>query len=145
MKRIAEYRKLLGATKTTELSELKTIYRNFMKECHPDKFHDNEVAKLEAEEKSKKVIEAYHFLVSIAPETMERNAEEYNQTTATTIVDFQYKGQTLEIMFADGSTYEYFGVPKPIFQKLVNADSQGRMARRMIYNSFVYRKKVSQA
>ena len=145
MKRIIEYRKLLGATKTTELSELKTIYRNFMKECHPDKFHDNEVAKLEAEEKSKKVIEAYHFLVSIAPETMERNAEEYNQTTATTIIDFQYKGQNLEIMFADGSTYEYFGVPKPIYQKLINADSQARLARRMIYNSFVYRKKVSQA
>ncbi len=144
MKRITEYRKLLGVTKTTELKELKTIYRNAMKECHPDKFHDNEELKLEAEEKSKTVIEAYHFLVSIAPETMERNKEEYAQTIGSPIVDFQYKGQNLEVSFADGSSYEYFGVPKAVYLKLINADSHARLARRMIFNTYIYRK-VTQA
>jgi DnaJ-class molecular chaperone len=38
MKKIVEYRKLLNVDKTAELKDLKTIYRNAMKEAHPDKF-----------------------------------------------------------------------------------------------------------
>lgn len=67
-KKIAEYRKLLNVTKTATLKELKTIYRNSMKEDHPDTIADP-VERLAAEERSKNIIEAYHFLVSIAPET----------------------------------------------------------------------------
>ena len=65
MKRIGEHRKLLGVDKTATLKDLKTIYRNTMKDAHPDKFVNDEAGKLDAEEKSKSVIEAYHFLVSI--------------------------------------------------------------------------------
>ena len=36
MKKIVEYRKLLNVEKTAELKDLKTIYRNAMKEAHPD-------------------------------------------------------------------------------------------------------------
>ena len=52
MKRIGEHRKLLGVDKDVTLKELKTIYRNTMKDSHPDKFVNDEVGKLEAEEKS---------------------------------------------------------------------------------------------
>jgi curved DNA-binding protein CbpA len=38
--------------KTAELKE-KTIYRNSMKECHPDKFQGDETGLKAAEEKSK--------------------------------------------------------------------------------------------
>ena len=72
MKKIVEYRKLLGVDKAAELQELKTVYRTLMKNWHPDKFTDSVDSKLEAEEKSKTIIEAYHFLVSIAPETREQ-------------------------------------------------------------------------
>ena len=89
MKKIVDYRKLLGVQKDTELKELKTIYRNLMKDCHPDKFQDNDEEKLAAEQRSKEIIEAYHFLVSIAPETLSLSIEEYTQTTATCgIADF---------------------------------------------------------
>jgi hypothetical protein len=78
--------------------------------------------------------------VSIAPETRMANLDEYTQTTtASFIVDFEYKSQILQINFLDGNKYEYFGVPKAIYVKLVNADSPARFARRHIYNSFVYR------
>ena len=73
-KKIAEYRKLLDVTKTATLKELKTIYRNSMKEDHPDTIADP-VERLAAEERSKNIIEAYHFLVSVAPETQEKNKE----------------------------------------------------------------------
>ena len=67
MKKIVEYRKLLNVDKTAELKDLKAIYRNAMKEAHPDKFQGDEAGLKEAEENSKKIIEAYHFLVSINP------------------------------------------------------------------------------
>lgn len=141
MKKIIEYRKLFGVEKTAELSELKAIYRNFMKDWHPDKFQDNHEVKLEAEEKSKEFIEAYHFLVSIAPETHAQQLEQYTDViTSSKLIDFQYKGQTLLVNFTDGSSYEYFGLPKNIYIKLINSDTPDRFARRHIYHSFVYRK-----
>lgn len=141
MKRILEYRKLLGVEKTAELKDLKVIYRNFMKDWHPDKFQDNHEAKHEAEEKSKAFIEAYHFLVSIAPETRAQQLEQYTEViTSSKMVDFQYKSTTLQVNFADGSSYEYFGLPKNIYGKLVNSDTPDRFARRHIYHSYVYRK-----
>ncbi|MCX2451844.1 KTSC domain-containing protein [Pedobacter sp. PLR] len=140
MKKIVDYRKLLGVQKDAELKELKTIYRNLMKDWHPDKFQDSEEAKAEAESKSKEIIEAYHFLVSIAPETLELSIEEYTQTTATCgIADYTWAGLVLTVHFLDGSSYEYFGVPKAVYVKLVNADSPGRFARRHIFGSFPYR------
>ncbi|WP_026898281.1 KTSC domain-containing protein [Daejeonella oryzae] len=147
MKKIVDYRKLLGVNKTVELKELKTVYRNFMKDLHPDKFRNNaEDEKLEAEEKCKEIIEAYHFLVSISAETQASTLPEYTQTISTSnILDFQYTAQTLKVDFTDGSSYEYFDVPKGIYIKLINADSPGRFARRHIYNAFLYRNVQKQA
>ncbi len=140
MKKIIGYRKLLGVHEKTELAELKTIYRNLMKDWHPDKFHDDHEQKELAEAKSKHIIEAYHFLVSIAPETRALTFAEYTLTTTSSgIVDFEYKNETLQIKFADGTSYEYFGVPKAIYVKLINAPAPARFARRHICNSFAYR------
>jgi DnaJ-class molecular chaperone len=141
MKKIIESRKLLGVDKDVTLKDLKTIYRNFMKDWHPDKIQDNEVAKAEAEEKSKAFIEAYHLLVSIAPETHEQQLPQYTETmNSSRLLDFQYKGQTLQIGFADGSRYEFFGVPKSIYNKFINSATPDRFARRHVYHSHVYRK-----
>ena len=140
MKRINEYRKLFNVDADTDLKQLKTTYRNLIKEWHPDKFQGEE-EKAEAEIKSLKIIDAYHFLVSIAPETKAANLEEYRITTTESgIADFKHKGLLLEISFMDGTTYEYFGVSKNVFSKLVNSDSPYRFAKRNIFNSFLYRK-----
>jgi hypothetical protein len=140
MKKIIDYRKLLGVNKEAELQELKTVYRSLMKTWHPDKFQDSAEDKQTAEDKSKTIIEAYHFLVSIAPETLNRSIEEYSNTTANSgILDFEYKAQVLKIHFADSNVYEYFDVPKEVYRKLINADSPGRFARRHIFNNYVYR------
>jgi len=138
-KKIAEYRKLLNVTKTATLKELKTIYRNSMKEDHPDTISDP-VERLAAEERSKNIIEAYHFLVSVAPETQEKNKEIYLKTTTTVnIQDFYMDNGVLYISFLDGSNYEYFSVPKVTYIKMVNAESPSRFARRHIYKEFLYR------
>ena len=140
MRKILNYRKVLGVSEAAELRELKTIYRNLMKDWHPDKFQDNPDQKHEAEEKSKKIIEAYHFLVSIAPETRTLTINEYTETTTNSgIVDFEYKAEILSISFSDGCMYEYYGVPKAIYVKLINAETPARFARRHIYTSYLYR------
>lgn len=140
MKKIVDYRKLLNVGEAAELQELKAIYRGLMKTWHPDKFQDSAESRLEAEEKSKTIIEAYHFLVSIAPETRDQSFAEYTLTTTTSnILDFDYKSQVLTVNFLDGNTYEYFDVPKEVYRKFINADSPGRFARRHIFNNYVYR------
>jgi hypothetical protein len=139
MKKIVEYRTLLGVTKTATLKELKTIYRNSMKDIHPDTIADD-VERHLAEEKSKEIIAAYHFLVSIAPETLEKDKAEYTRiTTSTNIADFYYENSVLYITFLDGNSFEYFGVLRPIYIKMVNAESPSRFARRHIYNDYIYR------
>ena len=145
MKKIVEYRKLLNVARTVELKELKTIYRNSMKECHPDKFVGNADGQAEAEEKSKQVIEAYHFLVSINPETINHLLPEYKETTANeTIVDYVYEASRLKITFSNGSVYEYISVPKATYIKMVNAESPGRFAKRHVFSAFPYRKVSNQ-
>ena len=141
MKRIGEHGKLLGVDKTATLKELKTIYRNTMKDAHPDKFVNDEAGKLDAEERSKTVIEAYHILVSINPETQKKYKEEYTETTSkSNIQDFEYEKQILKIQHLNGKMFEYIGVPRNTYIKMVNADSPSRFARRHIYGNFVYRK-----
>jgi hypothetical protein len=139
LKKILGYRKLLGVNEKAGLKDLKQVYRNAMKECHPDKFQEG-LEQEEAQEKSKKVIEAYHFLVSIAPETHAEALESYTGIiTSSTIVDLNYKSGNLNITYAEGNSYEYFDVPRALYIKLVNADTPGRFARRHICGSFVYR------
>ena len=141
MKRINEYKKLFNVEQEIELSTLKKTYRNLVKEWHPDKFQVGDEKALEAEKISRKIIDGYHFLISIAPETKAKYIDKYIETsTKSGFDDFQHKGLLLEITFTDGTAYEYFGVTKRVFQKFVNSDKQMRFAKRNIFNSYLYRK-----
>ena len=141
MKRISEYKKLFQIEDEIDLAELKLAYRKLVKQWHPDKFQDGDPVKEDAEIMGQKVVDGYHFLVSIAPETRAANFEEYNNTiNECGITGLKHKGLLLEITFTDGNTYEYFGVNANTFNKLWNSDKQVRFAKRSIYNSFIYRK-----
>lgn len=141
MKRIAEYKKLFGIEKEIDLKTLKTTYRNLVKEWHPDKFQEGDAKREEAEVQSRAIIDGYHFLVSIAPETIAANLDAYTETiTNSGIADYIHDGLVLEITFLDGTTYEYFGVRKPIYIKMVNSPKLNRFAKRAIYPNYLYRK-----
>lgn len=140
MKKILDSRRLLGSTAKSDLKELATLYKSLMKKHHPDKFTD-EAEKAEAETTSTRIIDAYHFLVSIAPETHETNKEEYETlTSASPISNWQYKAQVLLVYFADGTEYEYFGVPQNVYNKFIAADGNLRFARRHIFHSYTRRR-----
>ena len=141
MKRVKEYRTLFNVDATTDLKQLKSTYRNLVKEWHPDKFQAGDPKAEEAILKSQQIIDGYHFLISINPETKSANLEEYTiTTTASAIADFSHKGLLLEITFLDGTTYEYFGVPRSVYIKLINSGKQFRFAKKHIFNSYLYRK-----
>jgi hypothetical protein len=140
MKRINEYKKLFGVESEIELKALKKSYRNLVKEWHPDKFQDGDALQDEAEIKSRKIIDGYHFLVSMAPETKALNLENYTETiTNSSIADYIHKGMLLEITYTDGSAYEYFGVTKQVYVKMNNSPKLSRFAKRSIYTKFPYR------
>lgn len=141
MKRISQYKKLFGIEKEIDLKILKKRYRNLAKEWHPDKFQEDDAKLEEAEVNSRKIIDGYHFLVSIAPETIAANLDVYAETiTNSGIADYVHKGLLLEITFLDGTTYEYFGVTKAIYIKMINSNKLNRYAKRAIYPNFIYRK-----
>lgn len=141
MKRINEYKKLFGVEKEIELKSLKKTYRDLVKEWHPDKFQSGDALQVEAELQSRRIIDGYHFLVSIAPETHEANLASYTETiTNSGIADYHHKGLVLEITFVDGTTYEYFGVTPQVYQKMINSDKINRFAKRAIYPNYTYRK-----
>tara|TARA_R110000868_G_scaffold74602_8_gene215618 strand:+ start:277 stop:726 length:450 start_codon:yes stop_codon:yes gene_type:complete len=141
MKRISQYKKLFEIEKEIDLKLLKKRYRNLAKEWHPDKFQEDDAKLEEAEVNSRNIIDGYHFLVSIAPETLAANLEVYTDTiTNSGIADYVHKGLLLEITFLDGTTYEYFGVTKPIYIKMINSNTLNRYAKRAIYPNYIYRK-----
>ena len=141
MKRISQYKKLFGVEKEIDLKLLKARYRNLVKEWHPDKFQEGDTKREEAETNSRTIIDGYHFLVSIAPETIAANLAAYTETiTNAGIADYVHNGLVLEITFLDGTTYEYFGVTKPIYKKMVNSNKLNRFAKRTIYPNYTYRK-----
>ena len=140
MKRINEYKKLFEVEGAINLKELKTTYRGLVKQWHPDKFQSEE-EKEEAGEVSLKIIDAYHFLVSISPETKASNLEEFTTTiNQSQVADFQHKSMLLTVTFTDGSSYEFFGVNRKLYMKFANSRSLNNFGKRNIFNSYLYRK-----
>lgn len=140
MKRIKQFRKVFESEEKSTLKELKSKYRNLVKEWHPDKFQAGDAKAEEAEQKSQEIIEAYHFLVSIAPETKEANKESYlKMLTECSMVDYHHKGMLLEVTFSSGATYEYFGVSEKLFHQMIHSDKPMRFGKRKVFNSFLYR------
>lgn len=140
MKKINDSRKLLGASGTTSLKELNTLYKGLMKSHHPDRFPGDEQKRQEAEEFSKHLIDAYKFLESIHPETHAKDRENFEATVASNISNWHYKSLTLHITFGDGSNYEFYGVPQKVYNKFVATDGNTRFARRHIFDVFTQRK-----
>ncbi|MFT7344601.1 MAG: curved DNA-binding protein CbpA [Lentimonas sp.] len=141
MKRINEYKKMFEIDKAIDLKELKSTYRKLVKKWHPDKFLDDDPQKEEAVDMGRRVVDGYHFLVSIAPETVEANRPEYEKMIAECgIKEMNHKGLLMTLTFTDGSRYDYFGVNAALFRKFLNSDKQVRFAKRFIFTSFIYRK-----
>lgn len=55
-----------------------------------------------------------------------------------TEVGYSDEHQILELLFSSGMTYQYFDVPRRVFEELLQADSIGRYVNANIKGSFRY-------
>lgn len=55
-------------------------------------------------------------------------------------VGYDSVSMTLEVAFRDGRVYQYFDVPEPIYQELLQAESVGKYLNAQIKSSYRYTK-----
>lgn len=53
-------------------------------------------------------------------------------------VGYDAPTQTLEVEFLSGSVYQYYNVPQPIYEALLDASSAGRFFAYQVRNRFPY-------
>jgi hypothetical protein len=139
MKEILESRRILGATATMSMKELEVLYKNLMKKHHPDRFQIEE-ERQQAEETSQRIISAFKFLQGIHPETHATRAEEFEASFASGVLNWEYRSQTLQVHFADGSKHAFYGVPPNTYNKFVNTNGTARFVRRNLVGAFPMRR-----
>jgi hypothetical protein len=63
------------------------------------------------------------------------------QSTSLNAATYQdHDGAVLELEFRSGAIYRYLGVPEPVYQGLLSAESKGRYFNQHIRNRFPYTK-----
>lgn len=55
-------------------------------------------------------------------------------------IGYDVATMTLEVLFHNGTTYQYFDVPEPVYQNLMGADSKGTFLNTQIKNNYRYSK-----
>lgn len=53
-------------------------------------------------------------------------------------IGYDEQSQTLEVEFLNGSIYQYYNVPKNIYDQLMNDPSKGRFLHTYIKNAYPY-------
>ena len=65
---------------------------------------------------------------------------ERQSVSSSNIVSIGYEpsGQTLEVEFHGGRVYQYYGVPDPMFRRIMQAPSAGQFFHVYIKNAYPY-------
>lgn len=54
-------------------------------------------------------------------------------------VGYDQEAEVLQVMFNSGKIYQYYGVPKAIYDGLMTADSKGSYMRQAVIDCYPYR------
>lgn len=57
-------------------------------------------------------------------------------STSVQQIGYDEGTQTLHVEFRNGSAYQYFDVPLPVFQEMTNAESKGQYINQVIKGSY---------
>jgi citrate synthase len=94
---------------------------------------------LEATEKSKIIVDAYDNLKNYTSFSIEDTAGRIRVKSSNIYsVGYNSKEMILQIQFLNGVVYEYYGIPKSLFNDFMTAKSKGKFAIRYIYYSYRY-------
>lgn len=62
------------------------------------------------------------------------------QSSNISEVGYDPASMTLEVLFTNGTIYQYFDVPEALYQELISAESVGKFLNTQIKNSYRYAK-----
>lgn len=79
-------------------------------------------------------------VLRISLPTEEIHKMERESVVSTTILSVGYEpnSNTLEVEFKSGGIYQYYNVPEPLFQALMDSDSKGKFLHANIKSAFAY-------
>lgn len=63
---------------------------------------------------------------------------ERQPVSSSNIASIGYEDGTLEVEFLNGSVYQYFDVPEPVYQGLMNTDSHGQFLHQVVKGNYRY-------
>lgn len=127
--------RILGVTRNSTKEEIKKAYLREIKKWHPDKFQNEPEKALEAEAKSKAIIEAYGLLKDYDLSTARSgNSVTFKDTfiryriRSLNVVAIGYNKQLniLEVMYRSGRIIQYFGVPETTFITTLQSEAKGK-------------------
>ncbi|MCU0537316.1 MAG: DnaJ domain-containing protein [Hydrococcus sp. Prado102] len=105
------YYEILGLKYNTSSEEVKKAYRNLVKLWHPDRFPNNSPEQKQAEEKFKKILEAYEVLKDYQPQVKEKNS--------TVVSGIYAKSDRSQTHYQEGIEY----ADKKLYQEAIEAFS----------------------
>lgn len=153
---------ILGISKQANQDEIKKAYKKQMTLWHPDKFPNDIAKKNIAEERSKKINEAYSLLKNyIPPFTAKRTEKPYTQSPKPSAekstskeraeinrvrvkssnihsIGYSVELKIIQVQFLSGSVYEYYDVPFNVYDAFLKADSKGKFLNGNLHR-FKYR------
>lgn len=65
------------------------------------------------------------------------------ESSAVSSVGYDARSEVLEVEFRSGAVYDYFGVPRPVYESLMKASSKGRFVSRRIRDRFPFERRES--
>lgn len=142
---------VLGLLPTATLEELRSAYRQLARRYHPDV---SQAPKEVAEKQFIAVQEAYEVLqdplkralydgaMAARPRTAPWPTTDRQPVTSSNLKSIGYdrRDMVLEIEFLNGSVYQYFAVPLPVYEGLMRAQSKGRFFNQYIQPRFPYQR-----
>jgi hypothetical protein len=114
--------RILGVTRNSTKEDIKKAYIREIKKWHPDKFQNEPEKALEADAKTKAIIEAYGLLKDYEPNPVKRY-----RIRSLNVVSIAYNEQLniLAVWYSSGRVIQYPRVPETTFVRILQSEAKG--------------------
>lgn len=145
-----QYFDILGISPTNSFELIKKAFKEQIFKWHPDRAHLNNIDNKVADEKTKRITEAFNYIkanYNIFQNDFERDSADFAihwesriKVTSSNLdwVEYYFKLKILLVSFKKGGIYMYENVPSQVYLDLMNAPSKGRYLNKNIAYNYVY-------
>lgn len=144
---------ILGVTKFSTNDEIKKAYKELMKIWHPDKFENNSKIQNEAQEKSKKINDAFSHFKDFTPAVKKVSSKTTSpnykinkklleikrmrvNSMKVSSIGYDAGELVLQVELKNGSIHQYYNVTSDIYSLLMMVGFNERYFNKSIANRF---------